>query len=101
MVLIPDLCLMADNSIYFQNIYSGKVTTLSRKQALDLHHYYRKSSTPSDENEYIYDYTYSRFESILRLIVGKYKRAKILNLKQIHEYEIYLINQVIYNICSD
>jgi len=88
MVLIPDLCLMADNSVYLQNIYSGKVTTLSRKQALDLHHYYRRSKTPSDENEYIYDYTYSRFESILRLIVGKYKRNKILNLKQIHEYEL-------------
>ena len=88
MVLIPDLCLMADNSVYLQNIYSGKVTTLSRKHASDLQYYYRKSNTPSDENEYIYDYTYDRVESILRLIVGKYKRANILNLKQIHEYEL-------------
>ena len=88
MVLIPDLCLMANNSIYFQNIYSGKVTTLSRKQASDLHYYYRRSNNPSDDNEYIYDYTYSRFESILRLIVGKYKRAKILNLAQTHEHEL-------------
>jgi hypothetical protein len=88
MVLIPDLCLMADTSVYLQNIYSGKVTTLSCKQASDLHYYYRKSKTPSDENEYIYDYTYDRVESILRLLVGKYKRNKILNLKQIHEYEL-------------
>jgi len=79
---------MADNSIYLQNIYSGKVTTLSHKEAADLQYYYRRSNTPSDENEYIYDYTYSRFESILRLIVGKYRRNKILNLKQIHEYEL-------------
>ena len=88
MVLIPDLCLMADNSIYLQNIYSGKVTTLSRKEATDLQYYYRRSKIPSDENEYIYDYTYDRVESILRLLVGKYKRNKILNLKQIHEYEL-------------
>jgi len=88
MVLIPDLCLMADNSVYLQNIYSGKVTTLSCKQAADLQYYYRRSKTPSDDNEYIYDYTYDRVESILRMIVGKYKRAKILNLKQIHEYEL-------------
>ena len=88
MVLIPDLCLMADDSIYLQNIYSGKVITLSRKQAADLQYYYRRSKIPSDDNEYIYDYTYDRVESILRLIVGKYKRANILNIKQIHEYEL-------------
>jgi len=88
MVLIPDLCLMADDSIYIQNIYSGKVTTLSHKEATDLQYYYRRSNTPSNDNEYIYDYTYDRVESILRLIVGKYKRNKILNLKHIHEYEL-------------
>ena len=88
MVLIPDLCLMADNSIYLQNIYSGKVTTLSRKQASNLQYYYRRSKIPSDENEYIYDYTYSRFESILRMLIGKYKQNKILNIDGIHAHEL-------------
>ena len=88
MVLIPDLCLMADNSIYLQNIYSGKVTTLSRKQASNLQYYYRRSKIPSDENEYIYDYTYSRFESILRMLIGKYKQNKILNIDRIHAHEL-------------
>ena len=78
--------LTIDNSVYLTNIYSGNVIKVNHKN--DLQHYYRRSSIPSKDNEYIYDYKYSRIESILRMLIGKYKRNKILDLKQIHEYDL-------------
>lgn len=78
--------LTIDNSVYLINIYSGNVIKVNNKN--DLQYYYHRSSIQSDSNKYIYDYKYSRIESILRMLIGKYKRNKILDLKQIHEYDL-------------
>lgn len=80
--------LTIDNSVYLTNIYSGNVIKVNHKNADDLQYYYRRSSIPSKYNEYIYDYTYSRIEGILRMLIGKYERINILNKSSIHKYEI-------------